>query len=139
MSNSQRKPASDLLLKLYWPSDEGAPNGAPYVVVELQDAAGVAVASMSIPNEQLLRAITQELDHQPLLSLVGFVSVISDAITLSKVKNSSIAFDQLVANTVSADMLEDEPDAATMLAEFRSRLLKSLEHVDKAIASLTKD
>jgi hypothetical protein len=138
MSDAPRNPTSDLLLKLHWPSDEGALNGARYVVVELQDTAGLAVASMSVPKEQLLPAITQELDHQPLLSLEGFVSVISDVISLSQLENPPIALDQLVADAISPEMLEDEPEAASMLDKFRTRLLKSLAHLDTAIASLPK-
>ena len=138
MSDAPRNPTSDLLLKLHWPCDEGALNGARYVVVELQDKAGLAVASMSVPKEQLLPAITQELDHQPLLSLEGFVSVISDVISLSQLENPPIALDQLVAVAVSPEMLEDEPEATQMLSKFRDRLLRSLEHVERAIASLPK-
>jgi hypothetical protein len=138
MSDAPRNPTSDLLLKLHWPSDEGALNGARYVVVELQDTAGLAVASMSVPKEQLLPAITQELDHQPLLSLEGFVSVISDVISLSQLENPPIALDQLVVDAISPGMLEDEPEAASMLDKFGTRLLKSLAHLDTAIASLPK-
>jgi hypothetical protein len=138
MSNTQRKPSSDLLLKLHWPSEQGAPSGAEYVVAELQDAGGLAVASMSVLKEQLLRAITQELDHQPLLSFDGCVSVISDVISLSQLENRSVALDQLVADTVTPEMLEDEPEALQLLAEFRGRLLRSLELVEQAIVSLPK-
>jgi hypothetical protein len=138
MINPQRKLASDLLLKLRWPPETGALSGAQYVMVELQDTAGLAVASISVLKEQLLPAITQELDHQPLLSLEGFVSIISDWSSSSLSENRSIPLHQLVADAVSPEMLEDEPEAAHMLAEFRTRLLKSLEHVDTAIASLPK-
>ena len=93
---------------------------------------------MSIPAEQLLQATAQELDHQPLLSFQGCVSVISDVISLSQLANRPIPLDQLVADVVSPEMLEDEPEAAQHLSEFRTRLLKSLELVDQAIASLPK-
>jgi hypothetical protein len=138
MSDAPRKTTNDLLLKLHWPSEQGAVSGAQYVVVELQDTAGVAVASMSIPKEQLLPAIAQELDHQPLLSLEGCVSVIFDLITPSQLESRPIALDQLVADAVSPEMLEDEPEAIQMLTEFYNRLLKSLELIEQAIASLRK-
>ena len=138
MSNPQRKLASDLLLKLHWPPETDALSGTKHVVVELQDSAGLAVASVSVLKEQLLSAITQELDYQPLLSLEGWISVFSDAISLSQLENRSVALDHLVADTVSPDMLEDEPEVLQHLAEFRTRLIKSLEHVDTAIASLPK-
>ncbi len=138
MINPQRKPASDLLLKLRWPLEQDALSGAQYVVVELQDTAGLAVASMSILKEQLLAAIKQELDYQPLFSLDGCVSVISDVISLSQLKNRLVPLNQLVADAVSPEMLEDEPEATQLLCQFRARLLKSLELVEQAIASLPK-
>ena len=138
MNNPQRKPTGDLLLKLHWPPETGALSGVQYVVVELQNTAGFAVASMSVLKEQLLPAITQELDHQPLLSLEGCVSAFSSEISSSQLANRPIPLNQLVADAVSSDMLEDEPRAFHMLSEFRTRLLKSLEHVDTAIASLPK-
>jgi hypothetical protein len=138
MSNPQKKPASDLLLKLHWPPETGALSGAQYVVVELQDKAGLVVASLSVLKEHLLPTIAQELDLQPLFSLDGRVSVISDVISLSQLENQPIALDHLVAEAISPDMLEDEPNAAQQLSEFRTRLLKSLEYVDTAIASLPK-
>jgi hypothetical protein len=138
MSNPQKKPASDLLLKLHWPPETGALSGAQYVVVELQDKAGLVVASLSVLKEHLLPTIAQELDLQPLFSLDGRVSVISDVISLSQLENQPIALDHLVAEAISPDMLEDEPNAAQQLSEFRNRLLKSLECVNTAIASLPK-
>ena len=138
MSNPQRKPASDLLLKLHWPTETGALSRTQHVVVELQDTAGLVVASMSVLKEQLLSTITQELDVQPLFSLDGCVSVFSDEVTLLQLENRTIALDQLVANAVSLEMLDDEPEAAQHLSQFRIRLIKSLEHVEKAIASLPK-
>jgi predicted amino acid-binding ACT domain protein len=50
-----------------------------------------------------------------------------------------VDIDLLVAEAIALEMLEDEPEAAQMLAKFRDRLLKSLEHVEQAIASLPKD
>jgi hypothetical protein len=138
MSDAPTKLASNLLLKLHWPSETGARSGAQYVVLELQDTAGLAIASMSVLKEQLLLATTRELHHQPLLSLEGCVSVISDVISLSHFKNRPIPFDQLVAEAISPEMLEDEPEATHQLSEFRTHLLKSLELVEKAIASLPK-
>ena len=45
---------------------------------------------------------------------------------------------QLVSQAVAPEMLQDEPEAAQILSKFRARLLKSLEHVEQAIASLPK-
>lgn len=49
-----------------------------------------------------------------------------------------VPLDKLVANAVSPDMLEDEPQAADLLLRFRQRLLSSLEHVNAAIKSVSK-
>lgn len=136
MNDASKDPSRNLVLKLYWPSEQDAEGGAPRVVMELQDTAGLAVASMSVLKGQLLPTIAQELDHQPLLSMEGCISVISDLISSSQLENLPIALDQLVADAVSPEMLEDEPEAAHMLSEFRTRLLKSLELVEQAIALL---
>jgi hypothetical protein len=138
MINPKRKRASDLLLKLRWPPETGALSGAQYVVVELQDTAGLVVASMSVLKEQLLPTIAQELNLQPLFSLDGCVSVFSDEVTLLQLENRTLALDQLVAHAVSPEMLDDEPEAAQQLSEFYGRLLKSLQLVEQAIASLPK-
>lgn len=138
MSNPQRKLASELLLKLHWPSEQETMARAGHVVVELQEAGGLVVASMLISMEQLLLAIAQELDQQPLLSLDGCVSVFSDEILLSQLENRPIPLNQLVAEAVSPEMLRDEPEAAQHLSQFQTRLLKSLELVEQAIALLPK-
>jgi len=138
MNDSIKNPSLDLMLKVHWPAERDLSAAGQQVVIELQFDNGNALASMSVPSEQLLQAAAQRLTLYSLISLAGFVSVGSDELTTPISINHAIAFDQLVVNAVSADMLEDEPDAAAMLAEFRTRLLKSLEHVDQAIASLTK-
>ena len=78
----------------------------------------------------------RELDAYPSLYLDGavHVSINSDVQEPSVCKTYFV--DQLVANAVSPEMLDDEPEAASMLTGFRARLLKSLEYVEKAIASL---
>jgi len=136
MNNPQKKPASDLLLKLRWPSEQETMARTGHVVVELQDADGLTVASMSVPKDHLLRAIARDVDHRPLLSLDGCVSAFSDESSLSQLENPPIALDQLVADAVSPEMLDDEPEATHLLSQFRNRLLKSLAHVEQAIASM---
>ena len=135
MKDAQGKPTNDLRVKLHWPLELGKP---AVVLVELQDCSGLAIASMSIPTEDLLQATAEKLNHHPLVSIDGFAIAISDEISLSQLEIQPIALDQLIADAVSPKMLEDEPDAAQQLSEFRTRLLKSLELVEKAIASLPK-
>ncbi len=138
MNDVSKSPPLDLVLKLHWPDDLDASAAGQRVIVELQFDDGNALASISVPSEQLLQAAAQRLTLYSLISPAGFVSIGSDELTTPFSINHAIAFDQLVVNAVSADMLEDEPDAAAMLAEFHSRLLKSLEYVDQALTSLTK-
>lgn len=138
MNDASKDPASDLVLKLHWPPDEGMAAGGDCVVVELQFVDGLALASISVSSKQLLQAITQKLAHFPLISLDGFVSIASNEIGEASRDDNSIALDQLVADSVSPEMLEDEPEAAHMLSEFRTRLLKSLELAEQAIKSLPK-
>lgn len=73
------------------------------------------------------------------INIDGCVGVMFEHEFQPSVHAAAIPLDQLVASAVSADMLEDELDATAMLTEFRARLLKSLEYVDQAIASFTKD
>jgi hypothetical protein len=75
----------------------------------------------------------------PSIKIDGSVSALFDDEVQQTNKRSAIAFDQLVAEAIAPEMLEDELEAAQMLSKFRERLLKSLEHVEKAIASLPKD
>ena len=74
---------------------------------------------------------------EPIGEEISFPAIFDDEFQPTDIA-ATISLDQLVANAGSSDMLEDEPEAASMLAGFRSRLLKSLEFVEKAIASLPK-
>jgi len=139
MNDAFKRPSTDLVLILHWPLDEDLSSAGPRVVIELQFIDGGTLTSMSVPSEQLLQAAAQKLVPYPLISPAGLVSIVSDGLPIPLPESQAIALDHLVANAISTDMLEDEPDAATMLAEFRSRLLKSLEYVDQAIALLAKD
>ena len=76
-------------------------------------------------------------DMEPVMSLDGIVSF-GNKVTEHNSQLTVIALDKLIARDISPDMLEDEQDAAHMLSIFRTRLLKSVEHVDEAIASLPK-
>jgi len=139
MNDAHKNPSPDLVLKVHWPRYEDVSTSGQRAVIELQFADGDALASMSVPSEQLLQGAAQRLAPYPLISTIGLVSISYDATIIGLPVNQAIALDQLITEAVSEDMLEDEPDAAAMLAEFRSRLLKSLERVDRAIAALPKD
>ena len=95
--------------------------------------------SLSISREIGL-LLTNALGRaEPTIDLCGNVGItLDDEIQFTDIA-ATISLDQLVANAGTSDMLTDEPEAAQHLSEFRARLLKSLEHVDRAIASLPKD
>lgn len=75
----------------------------------------------------------------PSIDIEGGVTVMLDDEVQQTIQVAAVAFDQLVADAISPEMLEDEPDAKQLLSKFRDRLLKSLELVEQAIASLPKD
>jgi len=137
MNDASKNPSRDWLLKLHWPSDEGLGVTEQHVIVELQEGKGHVLGTLSVPSDQLLQATAQKLEAYPILSPHGFVSVVSDEITKT-LSNQAIALDQLVADAISPDMLDDEQNVALKLSELRARLLKSIEHVDHALASLPK-
>ena len=94
--------------------------------------------SLSITREISQHLTSALVRATPTIELSGKVSVLLDDEFQRDNQTESTPLDQLVAEAVSPEMLEDEPDAAQQLSEFRVRLLKSLELVDQAIASLPK-
>ena len=94
---------------------------------------------MSVPEDQLHQELSRILKPCVLMSLEGLISASFEEHTLEVGAKEAISIDQFIADAISPDMLEDEPEAAQMLSKFRERLLKSLEHVEQAIASLPKD
>ena len=138
MNDALKEPSRELTLKLSWPSDQAHLADDQHVVVELQNAKSLTIASVSVPSGQLLQAVSQKLKCYPLMTPDGIVSVVSDETAEPLPPTQSNTLDQLVAEGISSDMLDDEPNAANMLFELRARLLKSLELVEQAITSLPK-
>jgi hypothetical protein len=137
MNDAMKNPSGDWALIMHWPSDESLGASGQRVIVELQANKDLVLGTLSVPSDQLLQAVAQKLDGYSILSPHGFVSLVSDEIT-ETLSNRAIALDQLVAEAISPDMLDDEQNVETMLAELRARLLKSLEYVNQAIATLPK-
>ena len=137
MNDALKNPPRDLVLKLYWPPDAGVLASGERVIIELQDCKGLMLGTLLVPSDQLLEAIAQKLQGYPILSQHGFVSIVSDELSKT-LSNQAIALDQLVAEAISPGMLDDEQNVETMLAELRARLLKSIEYVNLAIATLPK-
>ena len=95
---------------------------------------------MEIMRFALPRSFVDEIQRDTagielLMSLDGTVSI--DSLDMSEpAQLASIGLDALVARDVSPDMLDDEPNAADMLAKLRARLLTALRSVDNAMVSL---
>jgi hypothetical protein len=107
-------------------------------VIRVATTSGQNLMSVSISRE-IGRHLTSALVRAaPTIGLDGKVSITFDDEFQSANHVTTISLDQLVADAVSPEMLKDEPQVAQLLSEFRTRLLKSLELVDQAIASLPK-
>ena len=95
------------------------------------------VVKLTLSRQQTAGLIGEQ-NASPSLNIDGtiYVSVNCDVLGASVGKTYFI--DNLVDQAVQPQMLEDEPEAASMLAGFKTRLLKSLEQVDNAIASFPR-
>ena len=109
------------------------------IVFELTRTSGSTLAAVAIPNETINKLLLPHLSIFAELQLDGTVSLNSEICAPTLAPSTETDILQLVSQAVAPEMLEDEPEAARMLSKFRDRLLKSLEHVEKAIASLPKD
>ena len=108
-------------------------------VIRIATPSGQNLISLSISGE-ISRHFTASLAQAtPSIDIDGSINVILDDDVQQTNQEATVALDQLVAEAISPEMLEDEPEAAKMLSKFRDRLRKSLEHVEQAIASLPKD
>jgi hypothetical protein len=108
-------------------------------VIRIATPSGQNLISLSIAREIGQHIISTITQANPSIDIDGTVTVILDDEVQQTIQVAAVALDQLVAEAIAPEMLEDEPEAAQMLSKFRDRLLKSLEHVEKAIASLPKD
>jgi hypothetical protein len=133
------KPTSALIVKLRRSSDHLSAEPNDCVTIELQDRSGRTLASMSVPQDALRLELLQTLKPCVLMSPEGMISASLEESTHEPDAKGAIAVDQLIAEAIVPEMLEDELDALQMLSKFRDRLLKSLEHVERAIDSLPKD
>ena len=73
---------------------------------------------------------------EPIIDLEGLVYVDDWELDPMFPSREYITVDQLVAEAVSPDMLEDEPFATDLLMRFRERLFAALQHVNKALATV---
>jgi hypothetical protein len=108
-------------------------------VIRIATPSGQNLLSFSIAHEIGRHIAFALAQATPSINIDGSVTVMFDDDVQQTVQVAIVDIDQLVAEAVAPEMLEDEPEAAEMLHKFRDRLLKSLEHVEKAAASLPKD
>jgi EAL domain-containing protein (putative c-di-GMP-specific phosphodiesterase class I) len=108
-------------------------------VIRIATPSGQNLMSLSIAHEIVQHMDSARAQATPSINIDGSVTVMFDDDVQQTIQVVPVGLDQLVAEAISTEMLEDEPDALRMLSKFRDRLLKSLEHVEKAVASLPKD
>ena len=108
-------------------------------VIRIATPSGQNLVSLSIAHEIVQHIASARAQATPSINIDGNVTVMFDDDVQQTAQVEIVDIDQLVAEAVAPEMLEDEPEAAQMLSKFRDRLLKSLEHVEQAIASLPKD
>jgi hypothetical protein len=132
------EPTSGLIVKLRWSSDHLSADSNEHVTIELQDTSGRSVALVSVPEDNLRQELSRILNPCVNISPDGSISTYFGEFVQGSEVGNSVVVDQLIAEAISPEMLEDEPEAGQMLSKFRDRLLKSLGHVEQAIRSLPK-
>jgi hypothetical protein len=108
-------------------------------VIHIATPSGQNLVSFSIAHEIIQHIASARAQATPSINIDGSVTVMFDDDVQQTIQVVAIGLELLVAEAIAPEMLEDEPEAAQMLSKFRERLLKSLEHVEQAIASLPKD
>jgi hypothetical protein len=134
-----KKPTSGLIVKLRRSTDHLSVGTNEHVAIELQDTGGRSVALLSVPEEQFHQELSRILKPCVVMSPEGLISASWEESMMELDTIEAISIDQFIAEAISPEMLEDEPEPAQMLTKFRDRLLKSLEHLEKALASLSND
>jgi hypothetical protein len=109
------------------------------IALELSDARGSTMVSFYMPTETMNELLKPHISILVELQLDGTVSLDSEICAPTLEPSTETDILQLVSQAVVPEMLEDEPEVAQMLSKFRDRLLKSLGHVEKAIASLPRE
>ena len=107
-------------------------------IIRIATPSGQNLISLSIAREIGLHLADAIIQATPSIIFDGSVTVMFDDEAQQTIQVAAVALDQLVAEAIAPEMLEDEPEAEQMLSKFRDRLLKSLEQVEQAIAALPK-
>ncbi len=120
-------------------NQESEYGGTGEAVIRIATPSGQNLISLSIAREIGQHIASARVQVTPSINIDGSTTVMFDDDLQQTIQAVTVGLDQLVAEAIAPEMLEDEPEVAKMLSKFRDRLLKSLEHVEKAIASLSKD
>jgi hypothetical protein len=123
---------------LRWTDAQGLVDLDSTIIFELADSHGKILASASIPAETIVELLQPHVSILAELQLDGTVSLRSELFASAPLPKTTDIL-ELVVQALAPEMLEDEPDALQMLSKFRDRLLKSMEHIEKAIASLPRE
>ena len=111
----------------------GGPETIYFLVLSNTDK--VEIMRFALPRSFVDEIQRDTVGIELLMSLDGIVSI--DSLDMpAPAQLASIGLDALVARDVSPDMLDDEPNAAEMLAKLRERLVAALRSVDNAMVSL---
>jgi hypothetical protein len=107
------------------------------VELRLIDAAGMTIMAFKLPAN-VTQAITgEEADWQLTMSPDGCLAVYVDG-SKSPNRQIKIGLSELVQQSLSSDMLEDEPELRAQLTELKRKLAESITLVDRILTDLDK-
>lgn len=107
------------------------------VAIELADADGLVLATVSMPSETLNGLLSPHLSLFAELQLDGTLSLDSEFFALFAPSKATNIY-ELVKEGIALEMLEDESDVKGQLSTLRQRLTDALELVDQTLADLDK-
>ena len=100
------------------------------------DQAGNTILSLIVPAATLEPAVLGHAELFISLSPSGEVTISGDRATSDKLNSAKINIEELIKQSIVPQMLEDEPDASSMLHILKKRLMASLVVVEKSISKL---
>ena len=100
------------------------------------DHTGNTVLSLIVPSATLEPAVLERAELCISLSPAGEVSIVCDSVAAADLPRATTNIEDLIKQSVTLQMLEDEADVEAMLQTLRKRLIASLAAVDEAISNL---
>jgi hypothetical protein len=104
--------------------------------VQLADDSGAIIMNLRLPAKLVESAVINSL--RPAISMApgGELSVQFEGIEEGPIPIAGLTIDQLIEQSLTPIMLEDEPEIEKMLQTLRGRLLLALDVVDTALTHL---